>query len=291
MDPLFLSPALPSDLLQFIINSCTYPTTLIICADRADFLSSLTQDILHQQQQPRPLPADEPLDTPTSQQTTTDPRPNPKPGQQQQQQQHKKAHPLLTPHLAQLATTRSIRTVFVPTVTHLRAFLSVFSVSSTSSSPLSPSSTTNRHKLTPPAPPPALPPHQKEVDPTKPPPPRLVVYDFLALHRGSSEWSVQGLGASSAALVEAGRREGVGVVVVEGGRLGVGMTMGEALAEGVPVLSGGGRKVGGELEGSGWVGKTVGVGRVLGRWFRFREGEWAVGVGVVEDGDGDVPKG
>ncbi|KAH6856017.1 hypothetical protein B0I37DRAFT_395850 [Chaetomium sp. MPI-CAGE-AT-0009] len=263
MDPLFLSPALPSDLLQFIINRCTYPTTLIICTNRAEFLSSLTQDLLHQQKRPQSLPTDEPLDAPTTtQQVTIDPshtnppppppdhpQPDSKPGQQQHQthQRQNKPHPLLTPHLAQLATTRSVRTVG------------------------------DR--------------------------PRLVVYGFLALHRGSSEWSVQGLGASSAVLVEAGKRAGVGVVVVEGpvsgprpaglagGEEGLGlgrMTMGEVLAEGVPVLSGGGRRAGGELEGSGWAGKRVGVGRVLGRWFRFREGEWAVRervgkVGMVED--------
>lgn len=330
MDPLFLSPALPSDLLQFIINSCTYPTTLVICADRAEFLSSLTQDILHhhhqQQQQPQSLPADQPLDTPTPQRATTDPshsNPPPPPpppadypkpnSKRSQQQQQNKPHPLLAPHLAQLVTTRSIRTVFVPTVTHLRAYLSVFSAHPSPSSPLPTTSSSKRHNkpphLPPPPPPPPPPPQQGEG--SNPPPPRLVVYDFLALHRGSSEWSVQGLGASSAALVEAGRREGVEVVVVEGVvvpgsrpvdlagegeapgvemALGRGMaTIGEVLAEGVPVLSGGGgRKVGGELEGSGWIGKTVGVGRVLGRWFRFRDGEWAVGerVGgmeVVED--------
>jgi hypothetical protein len=116
-----------------------------------------------------------------------------------------------------------------------------------------------------------------------------VVYGFLSLHRGTSEWSVQGLGASAAGLVEGALGEGFRVVVVEEEKLShsrgqgdndspaAGQGLKELLEERVPVLSGSSvRRVGGELEGSGWVGKTVGVGRVLGRWFRFREGEWAV---------------
>jgi hypothetical protein len=126
-----------------------------------------------------------------------------------------------------------------------------------------------------------------------------VEYGFLSLHRGTSEWSVQGLGASAAGLVEGALGSGLRVVVVEeeeeeeehplhprgqgGGdddgpaaAAGQGQGLKELLEERVPVLSGSGvRRVGGELEGSGWAGKTVGVGRVLGRWFRFREGGWA----------------
>jgi hypothetical protein len=126
-----------------------------------------------------------------------------------------------------------------------------------------------------------------------------VVYGFLSLHRGTSEWSVQGLGASAAGLVEGALGSGLRVVVVEeeeeeeehplhprgqgGGdddghaaAAGQGQGLKELLEERVPVLSRSGvRRVGGELEGSGWAGKTVGVGRVLGRWFRFREGGWA----------------
>src|ERR1044071_2870462 len=44
--PVFLSPALPSDLIHYIIHHCTYPTTIIVCSSRAEFLSTLTQDVL-----------------------------------------------------------------------------------------------------------------------------------------------------------------------------------------------------------------------------------------------------
>ncbi|KAK4126418.1 hypothetical protein N657DRAFT_679348 [Parathielavia appendiculata] len=286
--PTFFSPALLSDLLQFIINRCSYPTTLIICADRAEFLSSLIQDLIQQQ---RPYQSDLQLQQHTTEDShdtiavptyqkpdrnknSPDTRPpaaahppnGPQPEPQQPQhsppQHHPtpgKPHPLLTPHLSQLSTTRHIRTIFVPTVSHLRAFLSLFPDSSSSAK-------TPPH----PRPPPPLTQRQQRTAPL------LVVFSFLALHRHTSEWSAQGLGASAALLVEAGRRAGLGVVLVESAspssnstsRLG----MADVLGERVPVLSGGSAKrAGGE---SGWTGMTVNVGRLLRRWFRFRDGEW-----------------
>ncbi|KAL2019838.1 hypothetical protein VTK56DRAFT_9100 [Thermocarpiscus australiensis] len=299
---LFLSPALPSDLLDYIIHHCTYPTTLIICSDRAEFLSSLIEDIKQQQEQEheQQQPQHEPHD-PTVQQATADPA---GPGSLRDPQaadplqthdppKPNKAARLLRSPLYQVAVARHIRTVFTPTVTHLRAFLSVFSVHddhhdpSSKVSPPPPgagttSATTSKvaqahSKIAPPAPPP-------------PPPPLLLVYGFLALHRDTSEWSVQGVSNSAAVLVEAASRAGLRAVVVERRRWEVGgrdfqsdsqqvggREMRELLAERVPVLSGSARRTGldAQLEGSGWTGRTVDVGRVLGRWFRFRLGEWA----------------
>ncbi|AEO66328.1 uncharacterized protein THITE_2114342 [Thermothielavioides terrestris NRRL 8126] len=321
--PLFLSPALPSELLQFVIDRCTYPTTLIICGDRAEFLSTLTQDLREQQQTP-PRPADAEPDA-TPQQATVDPshpsNPHPDPGldsglrhatqpatpphpnraeqtspPSREIRHGGKPHPLLTAPLAQLAVTRHIRTVFIPTVTHLRAFLSVFSV------PVEGPPLPGRARI-PPAPVRSgrgdgdrgrsrkggreIDSSSSSSSSSKTGPPLLVVYGFLALHRGTSEWSVQGLGASAAALVEAGRRARLGVVVVEQQqqrqqqRPPVGLEQGGALLtkealleERVPVLSGSARRAGGGLQGTGWAGKTVDVGRVLGRWFRFRERQW-----------------
>ncbi|KAK3307280.1 uncharacterized protein B0T15DRAFT_172074 [Chaetomium strumarium] len=284
----FLSPALPSDLLQFIINHCSYPTTLIICAGRSEFLASLIQDLSQHQQQyqnlqqhpsTEPPPPPPPHDT-AVQQGSTSTAANPPP--QLQQLEHK-PHPLLTCPLSQLTVTRHVRTVFIPTVSHLRAFLSVFS-----------------SKGDVPAPPPQPGPGKGNVK-VKPRErereketgdgrrlPLLVVYDFLSLHRDTSEWSVQGLGTSAAVLVEAGRRAGLGVLVVEGARVvgsGQGAAgeerrgMGGLLEEGVPVLSGSARRTGGDLQGTGWAGKTVDVGRVLRRWFQFRTGPWSAGEG------------
>ncbi|KAL2153677.1 hypothetical protein VTH82DRAFT_4832 [Thermothelomyces myriococcoides] len=111
--------------------------------------------------------------------------------------------PLLAPHLAQLSTARHIRTVFVPTVAHLRVFLSLFAVDS---------SLTTTGKAPPVAPPPPPPPSSPSPAARRA---LLVVYNLLGIHRHTSEWSVQGLGTSCAALVDAGIREGLAVVVAE----------------------------------------------------------------------------
>ncbi|KAL1843176.1 hypothetical protein VTJ49DRAFT_2727 [Mycothermus thermophilus] len=376
--PLFLSPKPPSDLVQFIIDRCTYPTVLLICSSRADFLSALTQDIVSRQQreqlhhrqrqheQPPPTTEevnetadlshskdgvpegeddrqeigdgvdeevymdddDEDAAEPStslhsissnSSSSSRDIFPHHPPYPPHLQSQ---SHPLLTPTLAQLSTTRHIRTVFVPTVSHLRAFLSDFSLVDDKAAAFLSST---HHKPPPrnfpplpPPPPPPPPQHQQpnthhrhlSTEPRKPleKNPLLLVYDFLALHRHTSEWSAQGIGASAAGLVEAAARTGLRAVVVEGRQrpqeqgqgqgvqtfgqdggdgeeeaaaAGIGegdgekpalemMSMEELLAEKVPILSGGNAKrVGGELGR-----KTVEVRVVLGRWFRFRDGAW-----------------
>ncbi|KAK4144522.1 uncharacterized protein C8A04DRAFT_11406 [Dichotomopilus funicola] len=315
MEPLFLSPALPSELLQFIIDKCSYPTTLIICGNKADFLASLSHDLLQHQQQritgkPHgPTVAKQPttsshtaLDTgtePLSRRVAVPPSVSPetpnvaetRPKREEEAEGDQtlaaaEPHPLLIPHLAQLYTTRHIRTVFIPTVSHLRAFLSVFSLSVP---PATSSATQKRTNKVVPPPPLAnsgRTPTAARAPGTSSSPqngPHLLIYNFIALHRHTSEWSIQGLGASSAVLVEAGRREGIGVVVIEerGVETGKGLVgMKVLLTERVPVLGGLERRAGGavgERDGkgrTGWAEKTVDVRRVLGRWFRFREGPW-----------------
>jgi hypothetical protein len=171
-------------------------------------------------------------------------------------------------------------------VSHLRAFLSVFSSfkEDVPSPPAPPGRGKGKGKGV----------EKEERDGRRLP--LLVVYNFLSLHRDTSEWSVQGLGTSAAVLVEAGRRAGLGVLVVEGAaavdpgdcaRQKEGRGMEGLLEERVPVLSGSARRTGGDLEGSGWAGKTVQLGRVLGRWFHFRTGPWSDGAGHAAVGGGD----
>jgi len=116
--------------------------------------------------------------------------------------------------------------------------------------------------------------------------PLLVVYGLVELHRDTSEWSAQGLGASMAALVEAGRSGGGAgrIFLCEGREDGDGgQDGGEDGDEGegekqwweerIPMLSGSVRRAG--MEGEiGWSGRTVEIGRVLGRWCRFGKGDW-----------------
>jgi hypothetical protein len=133
----------------------------------------------------------------------------------------------------------------------------------------------------------------------------------VELHRGTSEWSTQGLGNTCAALVEAGRRVGRRVVLIEERRVGddeeggageeggeegedaddndgeddgernlkIGMDVRERRGKGIwheklPILSGSVRRAGAKVE---YGGRTVEVGMVLRRWFVFGRGEWEDG--------------
>ncbi|ROV99495.1 hypothetical protein VMCG_06296 [Cytospora schulzeri] len=240
--PIILSPALPSELLTYIIQQETYPTTLIICSSRAEFLTHLISDV--QDKPTRP--------------------PHPESDQ----------NALISSPLYQVAIARHIRMVFVPTVAHLRAHLSVF--------------TNEDSKVPPPPPPPPAPPpaHAARGQPL------LLVYGFLDLHRDTSEWSAQGVSSTAASLVEAARRTGFRAVVVnhprrppvrsEGGGVGAEDGGGNEragaeewlLAEEVTVLSASARKVGADLDDAAWTGRKVTLGRVLGRWFRYGKGDW-----------------
>jgi hypothetical protein len=43
--PQLLSPALPSELLSYVLNHHMYPSTLIICSGRSNFMTALQEDI------------------------------------------------------------------------------------------------------------------------------------------------------------------------------------------------------------------------------------------------------
>lgn len=245
--PLILSPALPSELLAYIIQHETYPTTLLICFSSAEFLSSLIVDMQNPQAH-TDIPDDLSLPAATT---------------------------LLAAPLYQVAVARHIRLVFIPTVSHLRAYLSVFSPKE-SKVPPPPTSTLARGN------------RRKQ--------PLLMVYGFLGLHRDTSEWSAQGISATAAALVDAASNCGFRAVMVDAPRLamqedaqegeengasdgeGVSVANGEGetmLAEELPVLSASVVRAGGDLDDAAWTGRKVSLGRVLGRWFQYRQGNWA----------------
>ncbi|KAK3352721.1 hypothetical protein B0T25DRAFT_191392 [Lasiosphaeria hispida] len=237
--PLFLSPALPTELLWHIIHHCSFPTTLVICSSRADFLTSLTHQVAQERAAESAYDSAQdgkPAITPTAKTTQ-----------------------LLAAPLYQVAVARHIRLVFIPTVSHLRAFLSVFSIDE-SKVPAPPTAASELHGSSTTA-------SQKK--------PLLFIYGFLDLHRDTSEWSVQGLSNTAAVLVETAMRVAFQPAVVEvRTHEEVGASLDELLAEKVPVLSGSARRTGPDLGGSGWTGRTVDVKRVLGRWFRFQPGNW-----------------
>ncbi|RYP73869.1 hypothetical protein DL769_004135 [Monosporascus sp. CRB-8-3] len=244
-----LSPALPSELLSYILDHHAHPTTLIVCSPRSDFLASLAEEFGSHGAASNP-DLDEREDEPPA-------------GEEQQAKSGgDRVRPrLLSSPLYQVAVSRHIRTVYVPTATHLRAYLSVFSPGDSKVAP---------------------PPARFAAELTRRP--HLVLYGFLDLHRSTSEWSAQGLGSSAAALVELGHRLAWDVAVIEPRRRDSGGgPLEETLSEPVPILSSGGRRFGLDSEEGGWSGRRVEVGRVLMRWFRFRRGLWDEDVAENQD--------
>ncbi|CAH0050252.1 unnamed protein product [Clonostachys solani] len=210
--PVVLPPATPAQCLLDIASRYSYPTTVIITSTKEHFLGSLYEEAsMHEEQRAHDSP-----------QT-----------------------PILCTTLLQVAASRHIRVLFVPTVTHLRAYLSVFS---------------KEDSRVP------QPPHQR---PGQDSHPALVVYGFLWLHRDTSEWSAQGLGDSAAALVEAAARNKLRAVVIEptsdaGPAPDPDSSLKQEehpLKEQIPLLS--------EKKAGSWTARTVELHRVLTRWFEI----------------------
>ncbi len=261
--PSALPPALPSELLEYILQYQVHPTTLLICQPRAIFLASLLQCVPHILPKPhkpaRPPEGSAHADADTEHEIAVN-------IDEVGDEDPPKRHPLLIPTLHQIATSRQVNLVFTPTLSHLRAYLAVY--------PLG----------------------QKEAAPAQVlerkgnKPPLLVVYGLLECHRHTSEWSAQGLGNSLSGLVDAGFRSGKGVVLFEefsedmdvdqeededGYEMNVRKKYAKSIwEERVPILNGSVRKAGFDSEDLGWSGRTIEVGRVLARWFKFDEGEW-----------------
>lgn len=233
-NPIVLSPSTPSELLQHIVNHHRYPTTILIGWPKHTFVEALTEDVklqLYLQAQTAAVSSNKSKEEMEAELSTKSP-PN---------------HPLERKTLLQTAVSRHIRLLFVPSSTHLRAFLGTFSASESKISP----------------PPPQLP--SSSLPDTKiSEPPMLIVYGLLELHRDSIEWSAQGIGTTATYLVEAAARNSFRAAVVEPrGAMGYD-TLNEFLDENVPILSGTGIKSDGT-----WSGRTVPVKRVLARWFEF----------------------
>ncbi|KAI2636091.1 hypothetical protein GGS21DRAFT_64663 [Xylaria nigripes] len=238
--PTFLSPALPTELLSYILHHHVHPTTLVICSSKADFLTSVVRDIERQ---------------------TNEGTPNTEQQEPRKDEQHKCSDPvgvdtgvnqaLLSSPLYQVATSRHIRVIYVPTVTHLRAYLSVFSP--------------DESRIQ--APPSTFTASENQI-------PYIILYSFLELHRGTSEWSAQGLSNTASALVELAHRLSWRVLTIEPRDRPRSTPLEEALRETVPILSGGARRLGLHSEEGAWTGRTVEVGQVLGRWFRFQRAQW-----------------
>ncbi|KAI0541134.1 hypothetical protein GGR58DRAFT_57113 [Xylaria digitata] len=237
----FLSPALPSELLSYILTQHVYPTTLIICSSQTDFLVSVSEDIRIQSLKKtsntdQPELHEEGLlynQDPTTEGTEV-------------------KHALLSSPLYQVATSRHIRVVYVPTVTHLRAYLSVFSPDE-SRVPVPPAFKLTGHSE-----------------------PHIILYGFLKLHRDTSEWSAQGLSNTISIMVELAHRLSWKALLIEPRSGSRDTALEELLQETVPILNGGARRLGPDSEEGAWTGRTVEVGRILGRWSHFQRIQWDI---------------
>ncbi|KAI0442575.1 hypothetical protein F4803DRAFT_369277 [Xylaria telfairii] len=239
--PTFLSPALPSEFLSYILNQHAYPTTLIICYSQSEFLTSVVEDIQTQSASARPNIERQ------EGQHEGEPSYSPNPvGEGDPAMKHA----LLSSPLYQVATSRHIRVIYAPTVTHLRAYLSVFSPDE-SRVPTPPTYPLTRD-------------HSK---------PHIILYGFLRLHRDTSEWSAQGLSNTASTLVDLAHRLSWRTLLIEPR---TGATFEELLREAVPILNGGARRLGPDPEEGAWTGRTVEVGRILGRWSRFQRAQWDI---------------
>jgi hypothetical protein len=223
--PIVFSPALPSELLSYIVDYQNYPSTILICSTQEEFVSSLIQDVQKQVSE-------------NETETAAHQEPNSK---------LSKSISLLGTPLQQIAVSRHIRTVFIPTVSHLRAYLSVFKPDESGI----------------PKPPSLRPTSQAR-------PPVLLAYGFLQLHRDTSEWSAQGICNTASTFVEMANRFSFQPVIVE--RRSDGANQRDfrlLLADPIPIPSGSARD-----EDGSWIGRTVTAKQVLGRWFRFQNSPW-----------------
>jgi hypothetical protein len=144
-------------------------------------------------------------------------------------------HTFLTPTLSLLAASKNIRLAFCPTVPVLRAYLSTCRPSSGSLEDKS----------------------------------ELLVLDLLALHHGTSEFTVQGLMRTFATLVSTSHQTGRSLTLVECKEVddSSNPARGPALWDAqVPLLSGS-IKIG--QEGARWAGRSLTIRKVAARWFTF----------------------
>ncbi|KAB8297893.1 hypothetical protein EYC80_001680 [Monilinia laxa] len=272
--PITLPPALPSELLTWILQHSAYPTTILVCKPRAAFLSSLLADITSSNP-PSPASSNNIPSSPPNSISATTPF-------------QATCHPLLLKTLNQISLSRHISLVYIPTISHLRAYLSVFTPKTGSELEAHPG---------------------RKWDEVGKKRAMIVVYGLVELHRDTSEWSAQGLSRSLAGLVEMGGRDKRALVCLEERKVeiegveeieidlnvdGDGMFDGEInnrhgtrsddnmrrekrirkeWEEKVPMLNGTVRRAGFQGADNGWSGRTIEVAQIFARWFDFGKAE------------------
>lgn len=227
-EPIAVVSSYRIELIDYILKAPITPTTLVICASRESFLQHLQADV--QSAPSVSSPSDENNDV------------NP-------------LHRLLIPTIHLLASTRSIRLAFTPSLPHLRAYLATFQFTPEIDS--HPASQLNRSSCS----------------------SVLVILGLVALHHSTSEYSAQGLSRSIAIAVEAANSTRMRLILAElrkesgdensivNNESVIG-THYDPWKEQIPLLSG---STGFGSEERVWAGRTISIGRVIGRWCRFEQ--------------------
>lgn len=153
-------------------------------------------------------------------------------------------HPFLIPTIHLLASSKTVHLAFTPTLSHVRAFLANFTPRGEDGS-----SPSIYHK-----------PGFRI--------PMLAIFNLTAVHRPTSEYSAQGLSRTVAIAVEAAKHAGMKLVLAEScyENESENTTIQDPWKAQVPLLNGTIRS--GE-SGKIWAGRTVDIGKVIGRWCRL----------------------
>lgn len=222
--PIVLQLDHASQFLDYVLQNHAPPTTLIVCSSRANLLRQLIPSVTSATNEQDAV-GDGEIDNSTS----------------------CRMHYLLHPTLQLLAISKTVKLVFCPELSHLRAQLSIYKAPFFEAGLVPPQAETCM--------------------------PMLAILDMISLHHGTSQCSAQGFSRTFASAVEAASRERHSLIVCEcsdvhdhdnparGGML---------WNTQIPLLSGSIRLWG---DGSGWAGRTVTVKRVAKRWFEFRTSE------------------
>ncbi|CCU74728.1 unnamed protein product [Blumeria hordei] len=237
--------ALSSELLHYILAQETHPTTLIVCQSHEDFMESLHKNIsqaFHEQPVEKTIGGSNLLIK--SQIPSWEP-------------QH--GHDLLTPTIGQVAASQRTSVVFTPTLSHLRAFLAVFSHQNHPNYlPISESTDT---KII----------------------PSLVLFGLVDLHEESGQSNLQELGNTISGLVEAGQRTESKILLVE--PLGLNNIVSSDIEDidlerrgvwerRIPLLGSSVKYAGPFNEENERTGRTVEIKKVIEQWFEFVDHKW-----------------
>ena len=222
--PVALRIASSIELIEFVLKSNTVSATMVICALRETFLENLRDDIL------RKRPADfagSPSNHDNSEPYT---------------------FPIPSVHL--LATSKKAQLAFVPTLSHLRAYLACFQPTRDSA--------------------------RAECPRTGCRTPLLVIHGLVALHRSTRQHSAQGVSRTVALAVEAANLADMKLILAEpqydvgNERSAVSDILSSCAPhdpweEQIPLLNNSVRLINDEITGHG---RTINVRRIITKWCR-----------------------